>query len=85
MSAYRLSGWRKRLSVLTLILMGCGFAAPAATAQTRTQLTLADVPVYVPAPYHPPHSVAVTYGSSLYDGQAYFTTTSGGTGAHSWH
>jgi len=83
MSAYRLSGWRKRLSVSALVLFGCALAAPGAMAQTRTQFTLADVPVYVPAPYHP-HSVTAN-SSSLYDAPASSATTSDSNGTHSWH
>jgi hypothetical protein len=83
MSAYRLSGWRKQLSVTALILFGCALAAPGAMAQTRTQLTLADVPVYVPAPYH--HSVTAISSPSLYDAPASSAATADSNGTHSWH
>jgi hypothetical protein len=53
-------------------------------AQTRTQLTLADVQVYVPAPYHP-HSVTAINSSSLYDAPASSAATSDSNGTHSWH
>jgi hypothetical protein len=84
MSAYRSSGWRKQLSVSALILFGCALAASGAMAQTRTQLTLADVPVYVPAPYHP-HSVTAINSPSLYDAPASSAATSDSNGTHSWH
>jgi hypothetical protein len=77
MSAYR-------LSLSALVLFGCALAVPSAMAQTRTQLTLADVQVYVPAPYHP-HSVTAINSSSLYDAPASSAATSDSNGTHSWH
>ena len=86
MSAYRLSGWPKRLSLslAALFLFGCALAAPGAMAQTRTQFTLADVPVYVPAPYHA-HNITAINNSSLYDAPASSAATSDSNGTHSWH
>jgi hypothetical protein len=77
MSAYR-------LSLSALVLFGCAIAVPSAMAQTRTQLTLADVPVYVPAPYHQ-HGITAVVSSSLYDAPASSATTSDSNGTHSWH
>ena len=83
MSACRASGWVKCLSIAALVFAGCGLTMQAATAQTRTLWSLADVPVYVPAPHHP-HNLAAIYGSLLYAGQPY-TGASWGAGTHSWH
>jgi len=84
MAAYRQSGWLRHLCVSALVLLGCLAIMQAATAQTRTLFSLADVPVYVPAPYHP-HNLAAVYSSSLYDGQRHTGATSWGDGTHSWH
>jgi hypothetical protein len=84
MSAYRQSGWLKRLCVSVFVFLGCVVAMQSADAQTRTLATLADVPVYVPAPYHP-HMATAVYSSMLYDGSPYYAGASPSAGAHYWH
>jgi hypothetical protein len=75
------SGWIRRLGIGTALVVGLGAVTllPAA-AQTRTLASLSDVPVYVPAPYHP-HAATTYYGSALYS--SYDGVSPGG--AHYWH
>ena len=69
-----------RLGVGSLALLGLGvMSLQPASAQTRTLASLADVPAYVPAPYHP-HVASASYGYSAYDG-VYFASG----GARYWH
>ena len=78
MAAYQRSGWLKRFCVSVFLLLGCVAVMQSAGAQTRSLAALADVPVYVPAPYHP-HMATAVHGSMLYDGSPYYA------GAHYWH
>ena len=73
------------LRTASLALLAFGpMAAQPAFAQDRTLATLADVPVLMPAPYHPQMAMAV-YSSSLYDGHPYYGGANRGAGAHYWH
>ena len=72
-----------RTAALALLALGAMAAQPS-LAQDRTLATLADVPVLMPAPYHPQMATAV-YSSSLYDGQPYYGGANRGAGAHYWH
>jgi hypothetical protein len=72
-----------RTAALALLALGTMAAQPS-LAQDRTLATLADVPVLMPAPYHPQMATAV-YSSSLYDGQPYYGGANRGAGAHYWH
>jgi len=84
MAAYRQSGWLKHLCVSVFVLLGCLAIMHSAGAQTRSLATLADVPIYVPAPYHP-HTATVVHSSILYDGYSYYGGASPNAGAHYWH
>ena len=77
----RRSGGFVRLGIGALALAGLAFVVvqPAA-AQSRTLASLGDVPVFVPAPYHP-HNVTANYSAALYDEHGDY----GGGGAHYWH
>lgn len=74
---------RLRTAALALLAFGTMAAQPL-LAQDRTLATLADVPVLMPAPYHPQMATAV-YSSSLYDGYPYYGGANRGVGAHYWH
>jgi hypothetical protein len=83
MAAYQQSGWLYRLCVAVFALFtGIAVMQPAG-AQTRSLATLADVPVFVPAPYHP-HTATAVHSSMLYDGYPSYGVYSSG-GAHYWH
>ena len=84
MAAYQQSGWFRHLCVLVFVLLGCIAVMQPACAQTRSLVTLADVPVYVPAPYHP-HVATAVHSSMLYDGYPYYAGVSSSAGAHYWH
>ncbi len=74
-----------RLGIGLLVVLGLGVVSlPPASAQTRTLASLADVPAYVPAPYHP-HASTAAYGAVLYDSDPYYGGVSLGLGAHYWH
>jgi hypothetical protein len=84
MSAYQQSGWPKRLYVSVFVFLGCVVAMQSADAQTRTLAALADVSVYVPAPYHP-HIATAVHSVMLYDGYPYYAGAYWGAGGHYWH
>jgi hypothetical protein len=74
-----------RLGIGMLVLLGLGVVSlQPASAQTRTVASLAAVPAYIPAPYHP-HAISAYYGSSLYEGYPYYGGVYLGGGAHYWH
>ena len=84
MTARARSGWLKRTALSAIVLMGCAGAAPLASAQTRTLATLSDVPVYVPAPYHP-HIYANHAAIMAQDSHPYYGGVYWGIAAHHWH
>jgi hypothetical protein len=84
MAACQQSGWRKHLCISVFVLFGCVAAMPPAGAQTRSLASLADVPVYVPAPYHP-HTATAIQSAMLYDGYPYYGGAYWGAGPHYWH
>ena len=65
------------------LALGAALSQPA-LAQTRTLTILADVPVLVPAPYHP-HVATAVYSAMLYDGYPYYGGLYRGGGARYWH
>ena len=89
MAACQRSGWREHLCISVVVpfglaLFGCIAGMLPASAQTRSLASLADVPVYVPAPYHP-HTATAVHSSMLYDGYPYYGGGHGATGPHYWH
>jgi hypothetical protein len=87
MAACRQGGWREHPCVsafvlFAFVLFGCVAAMQPASAQTRSLASLADVPIYVPAPYHP-HTATAVYGAALYDD--YYGGAHWGAGPHYWH
>ncbi|HWB48489.1 MAG TPA: hypothetical protein VG651_05225 [Stellaceae bacterium] len=85
MPAFADCGWIKRAAIAGLAVVGVGLAhLPPTLAQTRTLASLADVPAFVPAPYHP-HMSSSYYSSALYDSHPYYGGVYLGGGAHFWH
>ena len=74
---------RFAFGVVAALSLG-GFGLQPALAQTRMAATLANVPTYIPAPYHP-HTMTAVYGASLYDGYPYYGSAYLATGVHYWH
>jgi hypothetical protein len=81
----RKCGWIKRRAAgaLVLLVLGAALTQPV-LAQSRTLASLADVPAFIPAPYHP-QNVTAAYSAVLYDGQPYYGGAYLGVGAHYWH
>jgi hypothetical protein len=85
MSVLTRSRWLMRLCAGARALSVLGVVSvPSALAQTRTLASLADVPAYVPAPYHS-HASTAAYGAVLYDSDPYYGNVHLGFGAHYWH
>lgn len=72
-----------RIAAFAVLALGTVAAQPS-LAQDRTLATLADVPVLVPAPYHPQMATAV-YSSSLDDGQPSYGGAYQSGAPHFWH
>jgi hypothetical protein len=84
MAAYQQSGWLKHLCVSVFVLFACIAVMQSAGAQTRSLATLANVPVYVPAPYHS-HTATTVHSSMLYDDNPYYAGVHSNAGVHYWH
>jgi hypothetical protein len=84
MAAYQQSGWLRHLCVSVFVLFGCLAIMQSAGAQTRSLAALADVPVYVPAPYHP-HITTGVHSSMLYDDSPYYAGVHSNASVHYWH
>jgi hypothetical protein len=85
MSGFAKGGWMRYCVVAVAATAGIGLAHPqAGVAQTRTLATLADVPTFVPAPYHP-HMSTAHLSSALYDSHPYYGGAYLGGGPRYWH
>ncbi|HVH79842.1 MAG TPA: hypothetical protein VM782_10655 [Stellaceae bacterium] len=85
MSALRVDCWVPRFGLAMIALLSLGTANwQSAPAQTRTLASLADVPAFAPAPFHPRTATAI-YGSTLFDESPYSSGVYHGIGVRYWH
>jgi hypothetical protein len=76
-----MSGFGPFAIAISLMLLLGALGLQPASAQTRTLTSLADVPVLIPAPYHP-HTRTVVYGAAFYDGYPYYGGVYAGGARH---
>jgi len=85
MFAFGAHGCFKRFVIGALVSAGTAatIVSPA-FAQTRTLVSLSDVPVFVPAPY-PPQTLTAYRNATLYDSHLYYGSVYLSGGVRYWH